>query len=250
MKLHSDLFKLLNQPNEFKRETIICAHRGGAEGTPENTMAAFQNALHLKAEAIEIDIHLSADGQIVICHDETLERTTNGQGFIRSTKWSEMKNLDAGSYYAPEFKNEPLPLLDDYLDLINGKAIPVIEIKYSKVYSQELEAQLFNSLKKNNLLTKCILQSFDPAILTRLAQWDPLPYIGYLTIKPMNSLPKGIPGYHPGFDILTEKSIADFKKDNKWIAVWTVNEKDQMQKCLDWGIDIMITDYPSRIPKT
>ncbi len=107
----------------------IYAHRGGKLWAPENSMAAFKKSTEAKVDGIELDIHKCKSGELVVIHDDTLNRTTNGTGFVKDKTWSELKNLDCGSWYSKEFKDERLPLLKDVLQLVDGKLTVNVEIK-------------------------------------------------------------------------------------------------------------------------
>src|SRR3712207_5048900 len=111
-------------------DTKIMAHRGAAAYAPENTIAAFTKAIEMKADAIELDIHLSKDDHIVVIHDEKVDRTTNGKGLVMEFTLEELKRLDAGSWFNKEFKNEKIPTLREVLELVAYKNIDLnIEIK-------------------------------------------------------------------------------------------------------------------------
>ena len=99
----------------------IVAHRGGKRWAPENSMAAFAASVEAGVDGIELDIHKCKSGELVVIHDDTLERTTNGKGYVKDKTWAELKDLDCGSWYDKSFKNERLPLLKDVLKLVDGK---------------------------------------------------------------------------------------------------------------------------------
>ncbi|HBB29774.1 MAG TPA: hypothetical protein DC000_11135, partial [Clostridiales bacterium] len=100
--------------------TKVWAHRGASGYYPENTISSFEGAIKQSADGIELDVHLSKDGYLIVCHDETLNRTTNGKGFIKQYDLYELKQLDAGSWYDKKFKGEKIPLLEEVIDLIKG----------------------------------------------------------------------------------------------------------------------------------
>lgn len=109
---------------------INFAHRGASAVCPENTMAAFRKGLELGATGIETDVQMTKDGGIVLIHDETLNRTTSGTGYVKDHSLAELLEVDAGSWFGPEFKDERLPLLEDLLDLLQGRdTILNIELK-------------------------------------------------------------------------------------------------------------------------
>lgn len=114
---------------------INFAHRGASAVCPENTMAAFRKGLELGATGIETDVQMTKDGGLVLIHDETLNRTTSGTGYVKDHSLAELLEVDAGSWFGPEFKDERLPLLEDLLDLLQGRdTILNIELKNGTFY--------------------------------------------------------------------------------------------------------------------
>ena len=108
----------------------ISAHRGAKGYAPENTMAAFRRAAELGADMVELDVHLTADDRVIVIHDDVLDRTTSGTGYVRDHTWAEIRSLDAGSWWGPEFAGERVPLLEDVLEWAGRAAVPLsIEIK-------------------------------------------------------------------------------------------------------------------------
>src|SRR5690554_2404438 len=112
------------------KKPVIYAHRGASAYAPENTGAAFRKALDMKADGIELDVHLSKDGHVVVIHDEKVDRTSNGKGLIRDLKLDELKSLDFGAWFSSEFAGEPIMTLDEVLSLLDGwDGILNIELK-------------------------------------------------------------------------------------------------------------------------
>ena len=129
-------FESLMALKERLGRPLIMGHRGAMGHAPENTMASFRKAVELGVEAIELDVHLSSDGKLVVIHDETLDRTTDGQGPVVAKTLTELKALDAGSWYKPEFAGERIPTLEEVLDWARDRVPVVIEVKFC----HELEA--------------------------------------------------------------------------------------------------------------
>ena len=116
---------------------IVLAHRGYSAKAPENTMAAFELALAVGADGIELDVHMTRDGEIVVIHDDTLDRTTNGKGPVSDQTMAELRELDAGSWFSPEFAGERIPTLKLVLELIKDKDVLLnIEIKTGLGFQQ------------------------------------------------------------------------------------------------------------------
>ncbi len=123
--------KLMGTPSESLKNSafLVIAHRGASGYAPENTLASIRKGLDMGADMVEIDIHLSKDGEVVVIHDATLERTTDGTGKVQSKTLEELKKLNAGSWFGKEFSQEKIPTLKEVIDLMDGKALLLIELK-------------------------------------------------------------------------------------------------------------------------
>ncbi len=156
--------RLINQ----KRKVMLAAHRGASEAAPENTLAAIQKALNSPADFIEIDIHQTLDSQLVLMHDATLDRTTNGEGPISAMSLAQIKKLDAGSWFKPEFKNEKVPTLEEVLKLVKGRKKLLIELKKGDDFYPGMENRTIALLRKYNARNWCVLQTFHDEILQEI----------------------------------------------------------------------------------
>lgn len=160
----------------FDIDRPLCwAHRGYSANHPENTLAAFEAALDAGAEGIELDVALSSDGELVVIHDETLDRTTDGEGPVSALTLDELRALDAGSWFAPEFAGQRLPLLSEVLDLVGGKMLVNIEIKpeAARVPAEvPVEQQVVDLVRERGVMDSVIISSFDYMILIRLRGLD------------------------------------------------------------------------------
>src|SRR5687767_8955806 len=150
--LHSALMLLLiplcAQPQSNK--PLIIAHRGASGHAPENTLASIDKALQMGADVIEIDVHQTLDSVLVVMHDVKLDRTTDKQGLIKNYRWAEIKDADAGSWYSAEFAGARIPMLEDVIRHINGKARLLIEIKKDGDYYPSIEWRTLNIIKANH----------------------------------------------------------------------------------------------------
>ena len=160
----------------------IIAHRGYSAKYPENTLASFQAAIDLGADMIELDVVLSSDDVPVIIHDETLNRTTNGKGPVSKLSLEQLQQLDAGSWFNSEFKNEKIPTLDQVLQLIAGKISINIEIKAEAVKkdSPTVETQVLELVKKYKMEGATIISSFLDTPLFRISKMTKDVPIAYL----------------------------------------------------------------------
>jgi len=145
-----------------EKEPYIFAHRGCSKAAPENTLAAFEEALNQKIPGVELDIHLCKSGELIVTHDDNLKRVTGFDGLVEDLSYTEMKKLDAGSWKDSRFSNQGLPLLEDVFDLLGSKVYYDIEIKSRKTSNTGLEEKLAALIKKRNLDQRCIVSSFNP----------------------------------------------------------------------------------------
>lgn len=227
----------------------IIAHRGAAGLAPENSLAAIRLGLSHHAPYIEIDVQRSADGVLVVIHDETVDRTSNGRGPVRELSWAELRHLDAGSYFDPRFAGEAIPTLSDVLLLLQDKpATLVIEIKDPHFYP-DISQQILALLAEYRAQERVVVISFDPAELEtfhRLASGIP---IGLAVTKPW-PIPHIAPGqtvgvFWPGV-LLDPTFVYRMHRRGYAVWVWTVNSPALMRLLAWLGVDGLTTDRPER----
>ncbi len=164
--------------------TKVWAHRGASGYYPENTMTSFEGAIKQNADGIELDVHLSKDGYLIVCHDETLNRTTNGKGFIKQFDLYELKQLDAGSWYDKKYKGEKMPLLEEVIDLIKGTNMDLnIELKAGSIFYPGIEEKVLKMIEKYNIKEQVIISSFDHYALVKIKSLDSEIKTGILLYK-------------------------------------------------------------------
>lgn len=149
------------------KKPLVGAHRGASSLAPENTLAAFQLALDLGAPALELDVQLSSDGEIVVIHDQILDRTTNGTGLVHEHTIKELRTLDAGEWFAGQFHGERIPLLDEVLTLAKGRTLLNIELKHGPIFYENLEARVASVVRSHGMENDALLMSFDHIAVQR-----------------------------------------------------------------------------------
>ncbi len=230
-----------------EKRVKIVAHRGASGLAPENTLASIKLAMQAGADCIEVDVHLSLDGCLVLLHDETLQRTTNGRGKVYDFTYAELAKLDAGSWFADKFAGESIPALKDVLHLTRNKIALNIEIKAERSDDQ-IARQLVILLEQENALDRCIVTSFDPALISRVKHLNPDIRTGIIFKKADSTVFSGL------WEILSckhrlvdKRFITQAGATGKEIHVWTVNSGRQMRRLCRLGVDAIITDYPDRL---
>ncbi|WP_051295827.1 glycerophosphodiester phosphodiesterase [Eisenibacter elegans] len=235
----------------------IIAHRGASGTAPENTLAAIEKAIEAEADIIEIDVMLSRDKQVIVIHDYSVDRTTNGQGLVADLTLAQIRQLDAGSWFNDEFKGERIPTLEEVLRYINGKAKLLIELKE---YNNGLEEQVAELVRASQAEDWCLFQSFHSEAIRRLQEIAPkVPtyqlVVGPLTIFPLHfnkGLKLGyltryrpVQGVHPNYRFINAKLIKSLNQQAQKVYAWTVNNPKDMESLADMGIDGIITNYPA-----
>ncbi|MDD9269667.1 glycerophosphodiester phosphodiesterase [Paenibacillus sp. GCM10023248] len=236
---------LINKP-------MIIAHRGAKGMAPENTLAAFRLGLSQGCEGIELDVHLTADEEIVVCHDMTLDRTTNGKGLIVEKSLSEIKTYDAGLWIGDEFKGETVPTLDEVFDLVPESIMINVEVKYA--YEGRMERKLVEFLRRRKRLNHVIVSSFDHKCVRRIKQMDSEVKIGLLyqsnLLDPTayaRSFDVDVYSLHPYFQMLDAEDVLKAKENGLYVYPYTANEEIDLLKLTDMGVSGIITDFPGRL---
>ncbi|QNF33231.1 hypothetical protein HUW51_11025 [Adhaeribacter swui] len=236
---------------------MLVAHRGASNTAPENTLAAVQKALDSPADFIEIDVHQTRDSQLVVMHDATLDRTTNGEGAIAEHTLAEIKKLDAGNWFKPEFKNERVPTLEEVLQLVKGRKKLLIELKKGKDFYPGLANQTIGLLRKYRVREWCVLQSFHDEILQQIWQNEyQVPthklMVGKLPLVPVyfdTSLRFGsFDKYYRASAINVHRYFAS-RRFVKMVHnagfktfVWTVDDPAEINKLVNRGVDGVLSD--------
>lgn len=229
--------------------TQIVAHRGASAEAPENTLAAFRLALEQGCDAIELDVHLSADEAIIVCHDETLERTTTGSGAIAEMTVAELKKHDAGLWFGAAFAGERLPLLDEVLDLVPPEIEINIEIKSAE--NPLINRRLVELLDRRNRMGSVFFSSFGHACMADLKKLAPEARVGLLYDEgPIDYeaffKENGISGYslHPYHLFANEEYVETAVRQGYRVYPWTVDDPERMKALIERGVTGIITNRP------
>ncbi len=233
----------------------IIAHRGAKANAPENTIAAFRRAHEEGARWVEFDVQLSADGQPVVIHDHTLERTTNGRGEVRAKTLAELQALDAGAWFGRSFAGERIPSLAETLEFLASRGMGFnLEVKPCAGRERETAEIALELVKRRwpSGLPTPIISSFKLDSLAAARDVDPGLPRGYLVDK----LPPDwrataerldCAAIHPGMRRLTRDQAREIKSAGYALLTWTVNDVGRGRDLLAWGADSLITDAPGDI---
>lgn len=231
---------------------MIYAHRGASAYAPENTISAFELAVRQGADAIEFDAKLSADGQVVIFHDQTLERTTGVQGRVGAASLAELRRLDAGSHFDVAFRGERIPTLDEVFEAVGRQIFMNVELtNYASIFD-DLPEKVSAAVKKHNLAERVMFSSFSPVALVRARKQLPQVPLGLLCWWGRNgAIPRSPLGYllgyqslNPYFEDATPALVGRIHRRGAKVFVYTVNKADDLKRMFDTGVDGVFTDDP------
>lgn len=228
------------------------AHRGFKGKYPENTMLAFKKAIEAGADGIEMDVHLTKEGELVIIHDELVDRTTDGSGLVKDKTLEELRSLSASKLY-PECENQQIPTLDEYLAWAADKDIITnIELKNSIIDYHGIEQKTYNLIKKYNLLDKIIISSFNHDSLVRMKEIDQNIECGVLESsvlhKPWDYIKNlGMEYYHPLNFSVTQEVIDKCRENGIELNIWFGKADYDYSEYLKYEPFGLITDYPDRV---
>jgi len=233
---------------------ITVAHRGASSYAPENTHAAFQKGLELGADFLECDVHLSSDGELVIIHDQRVDRTTNGKGLVNDFTLEELKNLDAGTSFHKDFQGEPIITLDELLEEFYGKVGILIEIKDPKV-NLGIEEKVVELLEQYADLQSIVVQSFDISAMKRIHELNSDVQIAVLmkasfmpiSSKYLDELTSFATYINFNIATLNKRVVEQIHQRDGKVLVWSKKDKRLIEKAVQYGVDGIITDF-SRWP--
>lgn len=224
------------------------AHRGYSAKYPENTMMAFEKAYEAGADGIELDVHPTRDGELVIIHDETLERTTDGTGNVHDYTLQELRKWNAAARFDGVDEFCPIPTLREYLIWAKKKDLYTnIELKNNKIYYSGLEEMAVGLVKSLGMTKQVIFSSFNHPSLSKAKQLLPEVGMGLLCKKPLSNAGEyvklcGVDFLHPESIHVGEKTLKNCRRNGVKINAWIVNEEEEIRRVICLGLDGIITD--------
>ena len=231
-------------------KTQIIAHRGASAYYPENTMASFAAAIHMGVDAIELDVHMSSDGQVMVIHDETLERTTNGGGYVHQLTRKQLQALDAG-ILKPEYQKERIPLLNDVVMLAKKSNVWVnIEIKAGSEPYPEMEERLAGIVRACGMEKRVLFSSFNHYALVRLREVWPQAPVAVLHVSALvdaweYAKKLGAKALHPLYAVtLLPGWVQSCQRAGIAVNAWTVDDETVMEKLMHLQVDGLVSNKP------
>ena len=233
-------------------QPVIFAHRGASAHAPENTLAAFELALAQNADAIELDVKLSADGHAVVIHDPTVDRTTGSHGRVKDLSFQQLQSLDAGGFFSEKYRGEKIPSLEEVFEAVGKRTFINVELTNYSTPRDSLVETVCMLVKKFGLQKRVLFSSFFASNLSKARAYLPDVPRGLLAVNGF----LGSWGRSFGFNFGKYQALHPYLKDvsaqqvqrvhrlNRRIHVWTVNAEADMRRLFHWGVDAIFTDDP------
>ena len=234
-------------------QPVIFAHRGASAHAPENTLAAFELALVQNADAIELDVKLSADGRAVVIHDSTVDRTTGSRGRVKDLSFQQLRSLDAGSFFSEKYRGEKIPLLEEVFEAVGKHTFINVELTNYTTPRDALVETVCMLVKKFGLQKRVLFSSFFASNLSKARAYLPevprglLAFNGFLGAW-ARSFGFNFGKYqalHPYVEDVSSQQVQRVHRLNRRIHVWTVNAAEDMRRLFHWGVDAIFTDDPA-----
>ncbi len=237
---------------------FVIAHRGANKFAPQNTLEAFKKAAEQGSDGVETDIRITRDGKLVLCHNTSVNKTSNGRGKIAKLYYKDLSDFDFGSWFGSKFQHTFIPTLDEFLQTMSSTSISILDIELKPVSHKDISfvAEVLYDVEKYGLTDKLLISSFDENILKKVKALNKNIKVGllYPSIGDIAKNKIKAPIYKAvkyGYDFLlpqhtyvSEGMIKKAHKENIKVAPWTVNDISLIDKLYAWEADGIITDYP------
>ncbi|MEW6567397.1 MAG: glycerophosphodiester phosphodiesterase family protein [Chloroflexota bacterium] len=230
---------------------LVIAHRGASRRAPENTLAAFRLAADLGADATELDVKLTADGQVVVMHDQTLDRTTDGSGRVADHTLADIKALEAGAHFSPQFAGEPVPTLEEVFQAIGSRLLVNVELGNYATPRDRLPEATVEVVRRCGMHERVVLSSFNPVALRRARAADPAIAVGLLLMPRQPAwqrllfywlAPKDF--LHLNEALISPRAVSGQARAGRPVIAWTVNDPKRIEELLRIGVHGVISDEP------
>lgn len=234
-----------------KSGTLVWAHRGASHYAPENTLPSFEKAVEMKADGVELDVQLTRDGEVVVVHDESLERVSNGTGYVKDHTFAELRALNFNRVH-PEYEKAQIPTLEEVYELLKPSGLTVnVEFKTGIFWYKGIEEKVLDLTARMGMEDRVIYSSFNHFTLRHLRRGKPDAVTGllysddWIGVAPYARDVAGVDALHPALYHLQD---ADYVKTAHEYGlethVWTVNDEDYMRMCCQMGVEAIITNKP------
>jgi glycerophosphoryl diester phosphodiesterase len=232
---------------------ILLAHRGDLAHAPENTLPAFQQAIQKGADGVELDVKLTRDGHVVVFHDMSVNRTTNGSGKLASLTLETIRSLDAGSWFHEKFKGTQVPLLEEVFETIGGEKLINIELTNYSTPRDGLVNSVCDLIKRHGNQDQIIFSSFFASNLKRAGQQMPgiprallaMPGFAGIWARSFGFTFGEFQALHPHISNVSREQVQRVHRLKRRVHVWTANKPEEVKRLKEWGVDGIFTDDPA-----
>jgi glycerophosphoryl diester phosphodiesterase len=237
----------------YDGQVLIFAHSGAQAYAPSNTLPAFELAAKQGAHGTELDVHRSRDGHVIVIHDSSVDATTDGRGTVAEMTLAQLKALDAGSSYSPEFAGTPIPTLDEVFETVGKQLFVNVEIKSDSAETDGLEQAVVDCILRHAMQERVLISSFNPLALRRFRALLPGVPIGFLyghgSPGIVRELIKEVPyeAYHPEDDLIDEALMETARRQGHLVNAWTINDTRRALELVKLGVSGIITDAPDQM---
>ena len=228
---------------------LVLAHRGASGYAPENTMPAFEKAIEMGADGFELDVQMTKDGEIVVIHDETIDRTSDGKGWVKDYTLEELRKFNYNRTHK-EYEHADIPTMREVFELVKPTNLVInIEIKTGVVF-YPIEENLLALTKEFGMEDRVFYSSFNHYTVKKIHELDPSTVVGFLYGDGPIDMPSygekhGVNALHPAlYNLQYPGFVEECKKKGLKLHVWTVNEEKYVKMCMDAQVDSVITNYP------
>jgi len=231
----------------IKRTVEITGHRGSKLKAPENTLSALRQAIAEGADYAEIDVQTTADGIVVLLHDADLMRVASVNRRLRDINYSDLKDIDVGSWFMPEFSGERIPTLQEAINLARGHIKLNIELKFTWP-DPTLSQKVGDIIQKNGFISECVVSSLNFQALTEIKQAFPTIKTGFIVLQAVGNLSRVEADFLSiSASRVTPRLVRDVHRRGDKVHVWTVNDLNNVISMIEMGVDNIITDYPQKL---
>lgn len=231
----------------------VYAHRGCSGTYPENTLVAFKTAAQLPIHGVEFDVHMSKDGELVVIHDESIDRTSNGQGFVKDLTLAELKQYDFGNWFSSAFKGEKIPTLREVLYVFKDTHHHInIELKSDVFPYEGMEQKVLQMLAEYRLEGRVVISSFNHEMIQHVKELAPhietaILFMEVLVAPSAYVNLVGADALHAFFPTALRKMGKEVIESGRQLRVFTVNEELYADMLLSVGVHAIFTDYPQKL---
>lgn len=231
---------------------LVFGHRGAMGYAPENTLPSFRMALEMGVQGVELDVHMSKDNEVVVIHDFTVDRTTNGKGFVKDLTLKQLKELDAGIKFGERWRGVRVPTLEEVFREFGGKVKFKVEIKRGSDYYPGIERRVVELIRKYGVDAQVI--SFDFEAIKAVRELDleietGIIFIGRISWFIDIAKRLGVQWLHANADLIDMKGIEEAHRNGLKVGSWTINNEGLAKELVRMGVDDITTNYPDIIIK-